>query len=258
MKMSGSGRVLLAAATLVILIPNPAAHWTAIAARTPASEKVVREFALPRGGRLVLQNGRGDISIQAWNRPVIELEAVKTLDAADAEPVSIDIRASDDEVDISSRTPSSVRSQRSTVDYQLRVPADIDLKLIKNARGRVQITGTTGRVVVQVVNGDVRLGDCSGKLDAMTVNGDIDAGFVRVDPGESIKLENFNGDIRLRLPPSVNPHLEARALSGAIHSVLPLAIQGAFGPQSAHQVGDPSAPFVSLVSIRGDIHITHR
>jgi len=259
MRMFGFRRLLIVASALALLVPYSNTHWVAVvAARARATEEITREFALTGGGRLVLQNGRGDISIQVWDRPAIELKAVKTLDMADAAPVSIDIRASNDEVDISSPTPASVKNQRSTVDYQLRVPADIDVKLIKNARGRVQVTGITGRVIVQVVNGDIRLTDCSGKLDAMTVNGQIDATFARVDPGDSIKLENYNGDIRLRLPASVNPHLEARALAGAIHSVLPLAIQSVFGPQSAHQEGDPSAAFVSLVSVRGDIHISHR
>ena len=206
----------------------------------------------------MLQNGRGNISIQAWNRQAIELRAVKTPDATDAEPVTVDIRASEDEVDISSRAPATVRNPHSKVDYQLRVPADIDLKLVKNARGRVQISGTSGRAIVQVDNGDVHIGDFSGTLDAMTINGQIDASFARVDPSESIKHETFNGDIRLRLPAGVNPHLEVRALAGAIHSVLPLSVHSAFGPQVAHEAGAPAAPFVSLVSINGDIHISRR
>ncbi len=248
---------LIGAAGLVA--PHAAARGVAGAPRAIAPETTTREIPLERGGRVSVQTLRGDITIQAWTRPSIELKAVKTGDSAsDLAAVPIDIRAAADEINIVSVATAGAPSVRTRVDYQLRVPADVDLKLVRTARGRVQIAGTSGRAVVQVENGAVRVTNFSGVLDAVTVNGEVDAAFARVDPNESIRIETFNGDILLRLPKAVSPHLQVRTLNGSVQSEFPITVEKVFGPQVAHDTGAPDAPFVSLVSVTGDIHISRR
>lgn len=128
---------LIGAAGLVV--PLTAAPRAAATARTPAPETTTREFPLARGGRLTIQTGRGDITIQAWTRPTIELKAVKAGDSeSDLAAVPIDIRAAADEVNIASPAPPGAGVSHTRVDYQLRVPADVDLKLVRTGRGRVQ------------------------------------------------------------------------------------------------------------------------
>ena len=259
MPIFSARRLLALMGAAGLIVPLAATHGAAGAARTLARETTTREFPLARGGRLTVQTGRGDITIQAWTRAAIELKAVKTGDSdSDLVAIPIDIRAAADEVNIASPAPAGAGVSHTRVDYQLRVPADVDLKLVRTGRGRVQIAGTNGRAVVQVENGTVRITDFSGGLEAVTVNGEVDVAFSRVDPNESIRIETFNGDIRLRLPKAVSPHFQVRTLSGSVQSEFPITVEKVFGPQVAHDAGTPDAPFVNLVSVTGDIHISRR
>lgn len=250
-------RCLLALAVVVgvlVLLTTP--PEAAGAARALAPETIAREVPLVRGGRLTVQTGRGNILIEAWNRPAVQLKAIKTTDSeSDLDAVRIDIGGTADEVNIASLAQAGIKVQRTRVDYQLRVPAEVDLKLVRTDRGRVQIAGTNGRAVVRVQNGALRITDFSGSLEAVTVNGEVDAAFARVDPKGFISIETFNGDIRLRLPKAVAPHFEVRTLNGSVQSEFPIVVEKVFGPQIAHDAGAANAPFVNLVSVTGDIHI---
>lgn len=232
-----------------------AALWWVPTVAAPASETTRREFEVGPNPRLSIQNGRGDITIDTWQRRVIGLTAVKTIEG---DAVAIDVTATADQVAISSRPPAGAPPSRTKIDYQLRVPADTDLRLIETARGRVRIAGIVGRAVVHVDNGPVRISNFAGTLDATATNGDVDATLARATSDDSIKLETFNGDIRLHLPDSAAPHFEIRALNGTVSSQLPLKVESLYGPQIAHSEGAAGGPFVSLVAITGDIRISHR
>ncbi len=253
-----SHRLFLSVALITLVagaIPRDALN----AARPPAPETIQKQFAIAGRARLIVQNSRGDITITTWRRAAIDLKAVKSAETPeDFAAVTIDVHATGDSLALSSRAPAGGRLARTRVDYQLRVPADADLRLIETGRGRIDITGITGRAIARVENGPLRISEFAGVLDAMTTNGDIDAVLARVDPDASIKLETFNGNIRLRLPRTAAPHFEVRTLNGAVTSEVPLKIEDPFGPRLAHDAGAAGAPFISLVSITGDIHIARR
>lgn len=253
-----SFRLLLAVA-IIVLVVVAVAPPTLDATRPPAPEILQRQFPISGRARLVLQNTRGDITIQTWPRAAIELKAQKTADTdEDLSAIRIDINATTDSVSIASRAPVGGRMPRTRVDYLLRVPADTDLKLIETARGRIEIAGISGRAILRVETGALRIAEFSGTLDAMATSGEIDAVLARIEPDAAVKLETFNGDIRLRLPRGAAPHLEVRTLNGAVKSELPLNVEDPFGPRVAHEPGGQGSPFISLVSITGDIHIGRR
>jgi hypothetical protein len=220
-------------------------------------ERVTRQLVLKNGARVTLQTSRGDVSIQGWDREVVDLKAEKTGDSADDMAlVPVDIRASDDELAITSRVPAYAPNLRVRVDYQLRVPSRIDLKLLRTGWGNVTIAGVTGRAILQVDNGTVSISRFAGPLDVTTINGDIDARLTGIGEADFVKLETYNGDIRLSVPGAVTPHLDVRTLNGAIHSDIPLTVRNTFGPQVAHEANGVEEPLIRLISVSGDIHVT--
>jgi len=235
----------------------------AASARRPAAptpdnrDTLSRQFPLQRGGRVTLETTQGDIIVQTWNRDLVDVRAERTADSdEDLALVPVDIRSAPDQLDISSRVPAYAPDLRVRVDYRLRVPAQADLKRIQTDRGRVEITNLAGRAIVRVVNGAFRLRGFSGILDASTVNGEIDAVVARVNPGDFIKLETYNGDIRLRLPDGLRAHYALRTFNGRIESDVPLTVRNTFGPEVVHETNDVEEPLVRLTSVNGSISLT--
>lgn len=229
-------------------------------ASTPPPESratIAKQIPLARGGRLTLDNGLGDVTIEAWTRDLVDLRAEQTADSnADLALVPIDIKAAPDALAISSRAPSYSLDTRVRVDYRLRVPGDIDLKLVKVDRGRVSITDVSGRAVVRVMTGTIRIRGFAGFLDGSTINGEIDANLTRFDRGDFVALDTYNGDIVLRLPGGTQASYSLRTLNGVIDSNVPLPVLNSYGPHVAHVAGGADVPLVRLTSVNGGIHVT--
>lgn len=229
---------------------------TPIASPPQSRETLIKQWPLARGGRLTLDNSLGDVTIQSWNRDEVELRAEKSADsAADLAELPIDIRAVPDALAISSRFPVYAPDMRVRVDYRLRVPADIDLKLVKADRGRVVIEGVAGRAVVRVINGGVRIRGFAGALDVTTLNGEIDTEVTRLARGDGITFETYNGDITLRVPRASKAHYALRTFNGTIDSNPPLTVLTTYGPSVAHESNDVEDPLVRLTSVNGTIHV---
>jgi hypothetical protein len=227
------------------------------AGRPESRDAIAKQLALSRGGRLSLDNSYGDITIQSWNRDAVDLRAERIADsAADLGLAAIDIRTLPDSLTVTSRVPPYAPDARVRVDYRLRVPADVDLKLVRTDRGRVVITDVTGRAIVRIINGTVRVRGFGGVLDASTLNGEIDAAVARLGRGDSITLDTYNGDILLRVPAGLKAHYELRTLNGTIDTNVPLPVLNSYGPHVVHESSGVEDPLVRLTSINGTIRVT--
>ncbi len=219
-------------------------------------ETLTRQFPLTRAGRLTLENGLGDVTIQSWNRDEVELRAEKSADAgSDLGDLPIDIRALPDALTIVSRAPVYAPDLRVRVDYRLRVPADTDLKLVKADRGRVVIEGVVGRAVVRVINGAVRIRGFAGALDVTTVNGEIDTEVTRLIRGDVATFETYNGDIILRVPRASKAHYALRTFNGTIDADPPLGVINTYGPSVVHESHGVEDPFVRVTTVNGTIRL---
>jgi hypothetical protein len=227
-------------------------------ASLPQSRQTLnRLIPLARGGRLTLDNGLGDVTIQAWTRSELELRADRSADSvAELAELPIDVRALPDAVVIASRAPVYSPDLRVRIDYRLRVPADTDLKLVKTDRGRVVIEGIAGRAVVRVVNGAVRIRGFAGALDVTTTNGEIDAELTRLVKGDAVSFDTYNGDITLRVPRGAPAHYTLRTFNGAIDSNTPMKVLTTYGPSVAHEDNGVEDPIVRITSVNGTIRLS--
>lgn len=223
------------------------------------AERLNREFVLRSGGRLTVENSRGDIHVSSWKTDRVQLQVRKTGDSEeDMELVPLEFKARDDELNIKSLFPVYAPNLRVRVDYRLQVPAHIDLKLIKSINGDVSVSDVTGAAAIQVDNGEITIKDFAGVLNATTLNGKIAAQLTRLNQTDFVKLESFNGDILLRLPKGVKAHWVVQTLNGTIESDLPFAIQSNFGPRVVHFADGVEEPLVRAYSVNGNIQIRQR
>ena len=83
-----------------------------------------------------------------------------------------------------------------TYDFDLHVPADLDVALKTVNGGELRVTGVHGRFELRNVNGGVEASDLAGAGTATTVNGPLKVSFAANPDGDST-FRTVNGDVDL-------------------------------------------------------------
>jgi DUF4097 and DUF4098 domain-containing protein YvlB len=81
----------------------------------------------------------------------------------------------------------------------------------------VNISGVSGDVVAESVNGEIEISDLAGDAELSTVNGNIDARFVKLEGQQSVKAETVNGRVTIHLPADADVEVSADTLNGGIN-----------------------------------------
>jgi DUF4097 and DUF4098 domain-containing protein YvlB len=235
--------------------------WAFISSSTAfgKDETLRRSLVLAKGGRVTVENTRGNIRISSWDQDRVELVAEKQGLEEDMELVPVDIRARDDEINISSVFPEYAPDLRVTVDYRLRVPENVDLKLIKTVNGEIEVSDIAGRASLWTDHGGITVKSFSGILRVETTTyGDIDVELTDVAPADTINLKNYNGRISIRLPEEVDAFWIVRTLNGKIESDIPFETKNNFGPYVAHHPNEAGEPLIRAYSVNGEVHIDQK
>jgi hypothetical protein len=124
-------------------------------------------------------------------------------------------RVVDDRLEIRASCPL-FGSMWCSVDYQIEVPAGIDLD-INADDGRVEVVDVRGALAVDDDNGSIDIRGADGPLRATTDNGSIDATGVR---SATVFADSDNGSVEIVMatPPQ---QLEASTDNGSVTVVLP-------------------------------------
>lgn len=171
-----------------------------------------------RGQRLDVNAYGGEISVRAWNRNAVRVEAT-TSDRDRVEVSStattISVRTQGrhgppEEIELRISAPpwigltlsgvntsmkvEGVRAPISveTVEGEVEVNGGEGLISLRSVQGSVKLRGAKGRITVNSVNEDVEVANSSGDVIAQTVNGEIDLHLVNAS---SVDANTVNGDI---------------------------------------------------------------
>ncbi len=229
-----------------------------------------RTVPLRPGSELSLSNVNGSVTLEAWDRDEVRIEAEKQVKASSAErarqvmeQVRIEVTQSAKGVQIETRIPRRGdglfdwmfgNEVNAGVTYRLRVPRRAALDLV-SVNGGLKVTGTEGSGRLETTNGGITVTDVDGDLDLSTVNGGIDvlrsAGALRASTtngsieaeltdlpsGSDLRLVTTNGRVSLRLPRDARLSIDAATTNGRVQS--DFAVEG----------GQPGKR-----SLRGDIN----
>ena len=233
--------------------------WTAAAFQF--TEDSSYTFALVEGGRISLDNVNGDVTIEAWDRDEVSIEAVKkgrsqeALDAAE-----IDIDATDRAIHIETRYPERRRGHgrrdAASVDYTLYVPRSAELDEIELVNGSLTLEGIAGDVAASLVNGEVEARGLTGNAEISTVNGELEIALAALDDGRRVELSSVNGSVRLDVPGDVGAEVEATTVHGGIRNDFGLEVDrsGYVGKSLEGTVGGGGAR-IRLSNVNGSIDI---
>ncbi len=193
------------------------------------TETISQTHPLAADGVVALTNVNGAVTITAWDRNEVAIEAVKKApNAEDLARIHVNIDAQPARLTITTVYEKSGllgRSVRGEVRYTLHVPAGVRLDKIESVNSEVTVTGVHGSLAVRSVNGGIRLDGAQAKVDVHTVNGGIRVAFDRLPADGSSNVETVNGGVELLLPADAGAQIDARTVNGGIRSDLPVTVE---------------------------------
>ncbi len=176
-------------------------------------------YALNPTGTVEIQNIYGDVSVMAWDRDEVLIDAVKkSADPRHLADARIVVNSSYDSLSVRTLYAGDGTGDLASVEYRIMVPRNANLQRVRLTNGGLSLRGLAGVVRATSINGGIRAERLEGPVELSTVNGRLDADFERVAGSGAILLSSVNGPIRLSIPREASASLAARNLSGGIDS----------------------------------------
>jgi DUF4097 and DUF4098 domain-containing protein YvlB len=196
----------------------------------------VASKSIPTNARVIVRNGRGDISVRSSDDSQIRLSAkkgVRTWSENEAsriaKPVSVEIVKNGDAFEVRP-TGYDFGDARVSVDLDVVIPAKSPL-VVKTDKGDVSISDLASAVSVTEQNGDVEIRNNSGDISVEIRKGDVKASDTRGD----VKVSGKGGEV------------------GVFNATGGLTVDGDFyGPVRADKI----AKGVRLVSAKTDLTVS--
>jgi hypothetical protein len=230
---------------------------SAAAGADTLKDRFDRTVPLKPGSEVRLTNVNGGVTVDAWDRNEVQIEAEKTVHAGSAAAarklmaqIRIDVVPGAGGLRIDTHVPKREEGgwladlfngggTSVGVTYKLHVPRRVSLDVL-DSNGAIQAGGTLGNAHLKTYNGGVTVREISGNLDlesangaigvarsagslkAVTTNGAIDAELLHLTAGD-LHLETSNGGVAVRLPKDSRLSVDAETSNGGVHSDFPVA-----------------------------------
>jgi hypothetical protein len=245
---------LLRGLCAVLLAGTASAALHANVIGTPHAE-FHRIYALGPNGRVLVQNLYGDVSITAWDRDEVLVEAIKRAsDPRRLDDARVVVEPSTGALSIHTQYAGADAEHPASVEYRIMVPRNATLEQVKLVNGGLSISGVAGAIKASSINGSITAENLEGEADLSTVNGHLTAGFNRISPAKPISLSSVNGPIKLSIPSGARASVSARNLSGGIASDFG-HVSRAEGGHELHAMVNRGGAQIHLHNVNGGISI---
>lgn len=206
-------------------------------------------------GRIVIQNLYGDVSITAWDREEVLVEAIKRAPSRKGlDDAQVVVEPSAGALSIHTLYGGSETGHPASVEYRITVPRSAALDDVKLVNGGLSIEGVAGPVKATAVNGAIHAQRLGGHAELFTVNGALEAEFEQVGRTRSISLCSINGPIRLSIPSGTGASVSAHNRSGGIDSKFGRVSREQDG-QRLHALLNRGGAQIKLENVNGGISI---
>ncbi len=165
----------------------------------PASGHTDTTLAVRRGTRLQISNFSGNVSVSAWDRDAIRIEADHS------GRTRIELSTDSEAYHL---TTSNSRGVPGDVDFEITAPAWMALE-VDGTMTDVSIEGTRGNVKVETVNGEVNVDGGSGTLELSSVQGEVSVARAK----GRLKLSSINENVTAT---QIDGEIEAETVNGDI------------------------------------------
>ncbi len=198
--------------------------------QTPQSDQTVD---VAKGTRLVLSNQAGEVSVRAWDRDAVRVQANHS------SRERIDVQNADNTVRVRARATSGSRGPAGLIDFVITVPRWMPVNVsgtylaadiqgtsaevnVETVGGDITLKGGSGAVTLRSIEGEIRVENSSGKVQATTVNDSITIAGVSGD----VVAETVNGDVVVSNSKAAS--LEVSTVNGDVRFEGPTADKGTY------------------------------
>ena len=223
-----------------------------------ATPPVRRSIADLAGRAVIVLVGVGELRVQAWTQPGLDVEILPEGRAArEAEALLMTVDDASEAVTVRAVQPHDGKDPSLRARVTLRVPVTVALQRVEVFEGRIEVEGVRGLLQAKIDRGPITARRIAGTVRLETGSGDLTVSEAElVSPG-LLRLRTFNGHITLGLVGRpTDARVLALTLNGTIRSDLPLEERAGFGPRFGEAVIGRGEPLISLDAVRGDISIT--
>lgn len=231
-------------------------------------EEFHQTYPLSANGRVSIENINGEVQIKVWDRPAVQVDAVKRAYKRERlAEATIDVNASEETVRIRTEYPDQNQNFRNDerrydnpaiVDYVLTIPRKGTVDSAELINGSLSIEGVEGNVKASSINGHVTAHGLMGEAKLSTINGPLDAVFSHLEESKGIYLQSVNGPLTLTIPSDSNASVRASTVHGGISNDFGLSVR--HGEYVGHdldgQIGSGGAR-IKLGNVNGPIKINH-
>ncbi|HEY8223867.1 MAG TPA: DUF4097 family beta strand repeat-containing protein [Pyrinomonadaceae bacterium] len=252
----------------VLVMPAPECEDGGAVEEQDQREEFHQTYPLSATGRVSLENINGGVQIKVWDRPALQLDAIKRAYKRERlAEATIEVNATEDIIRIKTEYPQQDQNfygderrydNPAIVDYTLTVPRKAILESIELINGSLDIDGVEGSVKASSINGRVSARGLQGETKLSTVNGSLQAVFSQLEESKPISLQSVNGNVTLIIPSDSNASVRASTVHGSITNDFGLTVRhGEYvGHDLTGQIGNGGAR-IKLGNVNGGIRITH-
>lgn len=170
-----------------------------------------QEAALAPGGMAVIENGRGDVHVEGWDKPEILVEGHKFFEGSDADrerwmrETRIRVEGDEHERRVKVEQPDDSNygfhwgfwNGNRGVNLTVHVPRQVNAEL-KTDRGHVVVNQIAGKLEIGSDRGDVDVSGLDGELRFHGDRGNLKVRESAISRGVRVNLDRGWADIELR------------------------------------------------------------
>jgi DUF4097 and DUF4098 domain-containing protein YvlB len=222
-----------------------------------------QQWALAPGGAIEVNNAFGNVDIVGSDDADVAATVTKTIVGLDEKALEegherTELRVGgDDRMRVITTINPLGRNPRwsGSVDYQLRVPRGVHVRVKASTSGRIRVANVRGNVTVTTFSGLVILDNVGGASTVENTNGSIL--MVSDRPIANADLTSINGDVTLVVAPTANFQWTAESLKGDIRSTIPVRGE-LMGTAFRGNVNAPGGPQIRTRTMMGAAVLVHR
>lgn len=191
------------------------------------NESLRRSFT---GQKLAIDNISGYIHVTAGGGGTVEVSVARHTEAKTnaallraKQEVSLDMSQQNGTVRLYENGPfrnhgdHGDRDYEVYFDYDIQVPANVELDLKTINAGDIVVKGTNGDFNIHGLNGGIEMDQVSGSGVVHTLNGPVKVSFTR-NPAKETSFHSLNGSIEVHFRPGLNADMKYSTLNGAVYS----------------------------------------
>lgn len=184
---------------------------------------------------LKVSDAVGEVSVLAWNKRYVEIDAVKRAGSADAvHEMKVTVTPSGNVLNVGTDFGSGT-SNRS-IDLTIHLPATTD----------VGVDASTGKVIVNGFTGNVNVSASVGKVEIT---------MAALRRGQQLTVDSSVGAIDVTLPHDADATIDAQTSVGSIKGSAPLTVDRTNVGATAHGTIGSGGARVSITASTGSIAI---